>query len=260
MHQTPSKRWAKSIVTKSNTSYLDDNYLLNRLEMFNTYTVPSVMGQTTQDFTWLILMDDRTSPGIVDRITKVTQNRENTFIILGRDPDYTAASRGMFSLLEPDTEWVISTGLDNDDGLSTEYMQVVQDNFRAKREFINLAKGVTVAHHKGFQYIGERESASVNHFRSFVEPSDNIYSVYAISHGDSERMAPVHHISSPVRWLEVIHGDNCSNRFKKKKNDKTRPLEELVPEMFSLDPGKIKNRFNIDRKGYVIDPSWGRSL
>lgn len=259
MYPTSSKKWSDAIMKKSKMVHLDDDYLLGRLEMFNTYTVPSVRGQTTQDFTWLILMDDRTSARIVGKIIDIAKGRKDTYLLQGREPDYYLSASGMVTLLEDDTKWVISTSLDNDDALSKEYMQVVQDNFREKREFINLTKGVTVAHHKGFQYIGNREGRTVNHFRSFVEPSDNIASVYTISHGSSESLAPVKHVESPARWLEVIHGDNCSNRFKKKTKDKTRPLEELA-EDFSLDPRKIKNYFKIDRKGFVIDPSWGRPL
>jgi len=220
---TPKKGYSHDVIAKSRKVCLDREWIDKRVELFETYCKPSVLGQTCQDFTWLILVHAATPPlkkGLFDGAT----------VIYSVNPDFIAASevmwqetRGLWIDDNHGVKFVISTALDSDDAISTDYIEEVQKAYRGKREFINLEKGIVVAHHRGFQYIGDRKSGSVNHFRSLVEHKDNIHSVYAVSHGAARKFAPVQTLDTPARWLEVIHGDNCSNRFHKNRQDQTRP-------------------------------------
>lgn len=241
---TVQKTWARPVLEKSQKSCLDPVWLEKRVELFETYCKPSVLGQTNQDFEWLILIHtDTPDLGIFEGKPKIVRTDRPDYLVSANVVRWMSTS-----------EYVISTSLDSDDALSKNYVAEVQKHFRGRREFINLVKGVVVAHHRGFQYIGDRRARGTNHFRSFVEHRGDIQSVYAVSHGDSCKIAAVQHVKdTTARWLEVIHGGNCSNRFKKNKNDKTRPLEELAEE-FSLDPQKVKNPYPLDSKGFVAEP------
>lgn len=257
--RTEQKDWAEHVEHKSFRVRNNDMWLEKRLELFELYCLPSVRGQTNKNFQWVILMSEDTPPRFVNHIS--ARLPDDSYIVSGSGEmlDYTIAKKAMELLTPESTEWVASTSLDSDDALSKDFIATVQKHIRPEKMYINLLRGVTAAHHKGFQYIGEREGRGVNHFRTLVEPRARINSVYMVSHGESHLDAPVENVTSEARWLEVIHGDNCSNRFKKKRHDKTRPLEELAG-MFSLDKTKVKNEFDLDHGGYVIDETWGRPL
>ena len=256
---TPQKRWSNEILHKSEVDSLNPGWLKYRLDLFFKYCYPSVNQQDTRRFQWLILMDDRTPEEIALPLREAVAKHDNYTLWMDRAPDIITAPKAIMAC-QGSKEFVISTALDSDDAISTNYLRTIQNKFRGKREFINVVKGVVMAHHKGYQYIGNRTGRTVNHFRSFVEKKNNIYSVYGISHGSSEDLAPVHHLTDThAEWLEVIHGDNCSNRFKKARHDKTRPFDEISAS-FGIEPKTVENPYPIDRMGFIIDESWGRVL
>lgn len=254
---TPQKKWAEGIEAQSKLDCLNEKWLELRMELFKIYTLPSVRNQSTQDFTWIILIHKDT-PRDIRRFLRDNLKHIgiNSQFVKGTGPDYQMASyavwREMKNYEEKDFQWVITTGLDCDDALSREYLAEVQRQFREQREYVNIVKGYRVAHHDGLRYIGDVSGRKVNHFRSFIERRDNIFTVYGMYHGRSEQMAPVNHVDCYARWLEVIHGKNCSNRFKQGKNDKTRPIEELA-EKFGIDPEKVKNTLPLDASGYITN-------
>lgn len=254
------KNWAEVVEQKSRRCHNNGHWLEKRMELFELYCVPSVKGQTNQDFKWAVLINEETPHSFIEALATTLPDNATIINGKGHPHDYELAAHYMKTFVDEDTDMVISTSLDSDDAISRKFLEVVRKEAEkeAKRCYIDLVKGVVVAHHRGFQYVGEREGRTVSHFRSLVEPADNIKSVYAVSHGESHKDAPVVSVVTDERWLEVIHGDNASNRFKRKRNDKTRPLEELA-EMFNIDKNKVKNPYALIN-GYCQDLTWGGGI
>ena len=45
-----------------------ESWIEERLKLFETYALPSVMGQTRQDFTWILLVDSKTPDSYRERM------------------------------------------------------------------------------------------------------------------------------------------------------------------------------------------------
>jgi hypothetical protein len=146
----------------------------------------------------------------------------NASVVFSTEGDKEAAIRGMY-YKAGDVGFVINTNLDSDDAISREFLETVQKNFRGEREFLNIERGIALK--DGIAY-GRRSEHSP--FRSFVEPRNNVQSVYVTIHGGSHNIAPVRQIASnnpDACWLQLMHGENLTNKLAKKSQDKGYPFE-----------------------------------
>jgi hypothetical protein len=229
---TADKPYSPHVIEETKRLALDPEWLERRLFLLNTYCLPSVRGQDTDNFTWLLLMHEDTPEEYRDKFKSLEDKVGNitTEVVFGRGTDLDVVPAALLSRLDGTEKFTINTSLDSDDCISNNFISTIQKNFRNKEEFIDVPRGYVVKEEMAYT----RRTSSVSPFRSFVEPVSNIKSVYCTIHGASSEVAPVIFLEPcEASWLQVLHEENLTNRLKRKSQDKGMPFE-TIKKRFSL--------------------------
>lgn len=227
-------------------------WLEERLQLFETYCLPSVAGQNCKDFVWFLLLDESTPETYRDRILSykdICPNIRLVSVKSGYGFRFVEVFQGVVSeYLEKFRgdvdELCLTTYLDNDDCLHREYVQDVQ-NF-VRQNSLNHIEDYFLAYDYGLQYYTDlkvvtRISYPNNHFMTLVERVGDIKTCYGYgSHFmlESENVAQVKHIKTLDKpmWIEVIHGNNVDNDVKMTFDTKIiRKGEDYLQSDFSID-------------------------
>lgn len=211
---------------KTHRATRTSDWLAQRFDLFERFCLPSVAGQTNQDFTWLCLFDKDTPAEMRQRIEgyrkRVPQLRpcffsaEEAAEFLSHEEVVNCRfiRRTVRSLLSADDQFVITSNLDNDDALSRDYVARVQQLFLADRRH-TLYSFVW-----GMQYF-VRLDAIVrmhyphNHFLTLVEEAQgDFHTVQYYGHASARKVLPNVDISDKPYWLENVHGHNVSNELR----------------------------------------------
>jgi hypothetical protein len=188
----------------------DHNWLRKRIVLFEKFCFPSVLRQTSQNFKWLVFFDKNSPDFLLDKI-KEYQKYENFVPVF--TPEFSArACRDLTrEHLTQNTEYVITTHLDNDDAVALAFMQNVQDRF--------IPQDMTVLNFLyGYRYYKNKlylQRYASNSFISLIESTQKQFltTVYsATPHGQYKKIANMIDIRSEPSWLIVIHEDNIGNR------------------------------------------------
>jgi Putative rhamnosyl transferase len=189
-------------VRHASLEWLDD-----RIRLFEAYCLPSVAAQSDQNFTWYLYFDDSTPEKYLDRIAAAIGPRENILIKRCALWEGTTLVNDLLAGLDEHTRWVITTRLDNDDGLQRDFVSVLHAAVEEKTEFLNFPRGIIW--YSGKCYLYRHPS---NAFLSMVEPAASPRTVWLVPHEDAARVAPVRQLSQKPAFLQVIHGNNVSNK------------------------------------------------
>lgn len=211
--------WAED---KNGNQTFTDEWLRERVILFETYCLPSIMAQTCKDFKWVILFDEETPEWLVEKIRLWRDDLPQIMAISVR-----RGSPGMFrrifrevAISEADCRGgrLLTTSLDNDDALSCNFVEKIQQ--KAKQ----LDSGTFISYRYGIQYFTGMKLAlslpcTYNHFASYVEdyekPEDirTFFRLNAHSHLKNvprDEVVIVDNKEEPM-WLEIVHTSNRSN-------------------------------------------------
>ncbi|MFC6090935.1 glycosyltransferase [Saccharothrix lopnurensis] len=182
-----------------------EGWLVERVGLFERYCLPSVAAQTSSNFRWLIYFDPESPGWLRDRITahgdaytpvfRTQVSREE----LVEDVSKLFAVRG---------EGLITTNLDNDDGLAADFVARLQaDRPTGRRTALYLANGLVKS--PGGLYAHHDPD---NAFASLRESWDDPVTCWVDWHNRLHRHAEVVSLGGAPGWLQVVHGGNVSNR------------------------------------------------
>ncbi|HET6953716.1 MAG TPA: glycosyltransferase [Acidimicrobiales bacterium] len=219
------------VLTRFNVRWIigphDTDWLAHRFDLFDRYCFPSVHGQTSHDFRWLVFFDEDTPEPFRSRIADYARWPVFTPVFIGR-PSSEVYDGAIAAHLDG-ADHLITTRLDNDDAIGRDFVARVRTAARpGPREFLNLPVGYVW--HKGRLYRHEHPS---NAFISLAEPAAGFRSVWGNQHEDAARIAPVRQVSGGPSWLQVIHEHNVSNRVRGRRY----PVSRLRDE-FAIDLGR----------------------
>jgi Putative rhamnosyl transferase len=93
---------------------LDPGRLELRFRLFEITCLPSLFGQTDQDFTWVILIDGQLSSDHRRRLSNLVRSRRKTFIHVF-DPAWDLSRLEWLGACLPPSGHVITTNIDDDD-------------------------------------------------------------------------------------------------------------------------------------------------
>lgn len=228
-----------------------EEWLKERFRLFESYCLPSIAGQTSKDFTWIVLFDSETPEEYTSRFGRYkllcpqftpvmvqpkVSRKFKTFIpqIVIEDIKKRYDNCESFRL--------ITTYLDNDDALRNDY---VAETARLAGE---VGNNTFISYVKGLQYYTELNIAvsfryKTNHFISFVETIENtsntIKTVYGFgSHDDIDKFGNCQCLyldNQNPKWLEVVHTNNIDNDIRLKFRF------SLVTDLLCLKPFGIDN-------------------
>lgn len=214
-----------------------EGWLRDRVALFERYTVPSVRAQTVTDFRWIVYLDPESPPWLLHRLQPLLD--EGLFTPLFREAvtwqdladdarNVTGAHRAI----------LITTNLDNDDALATDFVERLQDAARpGRREALFLIHGVIRSEDRA--YIRRDR---MNAFCSVAEPWKGALTAWRDWHILVDKHMEVRNLGGPPGWLQVIHGRNVSNRVRGRLVSPDRYASQfagLLDDLPSLHGGEI---------------------
>ncbi|QDP94594.1 hypothetical protein FOE78_00500 [Microlunatus elymi] len=211
-----------------------EGWLRRRVELFETYCEPSVVRQTSQDFHWLIYFD----PDSPDWLKAWIERNDRRFTPFFRTSvPHDALIDDLRRLTGATGQILITTNLDNDDGLSPDFVaRVQQSTSGTARRAIYLTRGVIMHGHKLYLYRDR-----LNAFCSVSESWEAPVTAWADWHNRLGRSMPVAQLTGAPGWLQVVHGGNVSNRVHGRRVALSK-VAGLLPGTVPMpdDPGQIR--------------------
>jgi hypothetical protein len=202
-------------------------WMKDRLRLFQTYTVPSIRNQTNKDFIWIVLVDNDTPVSECEEIEDSVC--DNTIILMNQWGDVGRFDEKNCEQLDWKSEFVVlcnelkidyaaMTRLDNDDALVNDFTESMNRMLGTIRDYDNAVIDCNCG-----MFFDERDAKAyvVNHpygspFITYVQKvENNMNTVYCRCHRDVAISTMNRHYiqaRSPM-WVEVIHGNNKSNRI-----------------------------------------------
>jgi hypothetical protein len=190
-----------------------DDWMRERIALFERYTLPSVQRQTNRDFRWIILLDEercRRFPGIVGLI-----ERSGYVPMFCAHLDFAVPQiRDYVSALGP-VEHIATSRLDSDDVLHPDYIADLKAQFRRSSEpayivdFPFVAVMSAAAGRYGMRAYWRFPSA----FLTLVEPfGQHSKTAIGFNHFKLRGVYPEHLIDA-IRTMIVVHGNNVRNAY-----------------------------------------------
>lgn len=212
----PVRPFTHVLLTRFNTRLPDaappgDDWMAERMRLFETYCVPSVRRQTATGFDWLIFFDAATPPPWRARMEAMAEPAGFRPVFLDGPFDGEQASRAITDLGLRCTPYLMTTRLDNDDALAPGFVAAVQRAFRPRPlEFLNFPLGYQLAGGRVFlrPYLASA-------FVTLVEEAgaEPWRTVHFVGHHLVGRYA-VRQLPSGPAWLQVVHGSNLANEVR----------------------------------------------
>lgn len=192
-------------------------WLETRLEMFDRTCLPSVLAQTVQDFKWLIFFDPDSPSWLKDRVaTDVDRGLYTASYRACPTRDDVLADIG--SLLGRRADYLLTTNLDNDDGLARDFVERLQKQpLTPDATVLYFSDGLVLASGRVYRRLDRR-----NAFPSLRERWHLPVTVWVDWHNRLQHHARVVEVRGDPAWLQVVHGSNVSNRVRGHLDDASR--------------------------------------
>ena len=203
------------------------SWLTHRFELFERYCLPSIIGQTCQEFKWIVLFDSTKPDRYNEKIAEyqkecpqlepvyVRPDSGRFFAQIFRDE---VVKRGLSRISELENcdnyNRVITTYMDNDDAMNMRFVEDIQ------KRAAEVSDGTFITYDDGYQYFTNnnyvmRIRYPRNHFMSVVERADielkTIYGYGSHYYIDKIDGARIEHVKNLPMWCEVIHEKNMGN-------------------------------------------------
>jgi hypothetical protein len=186
-----------------------EGWLRDRVELFERYCLPSVRGQTNQQFHWLVYLDPESPTWLKDRIAELSA--DGTFTPMFR----ASVSRqdlvsDLRSVSGAHRDGLLTTNLDNDDALANDFVERLQRaDLSGDATAIYLVDGLIKHGTRVFRRTDRR-----NAFCSVRERWDAPVTCWADWHNLLGEHMAVLEVDGEPAWLQVIHDFNVSNRVR----------------------------------------------
>ena len=252
---------------KNGNDTLTPEWLENRFQLFERYTLPSLSAQTCKDFTWIILIDNRTPQVFKDRLNEHKKRCQNIQVIKLMTDKGNLSTKVFSEVIQNEMKnlygndykdgKVLTTWMDNDDALAIDFVERLQQEAMAQP----LKRPTFIAFHYGLQYftqqnIAVRHRFKNNHFISLIEkmqPGEFPKTVFGYgTHWyvyTFEDRCDIHQVANrdKAAWIEVVHKRNVAN--------------DILPRMYWYRPigdvHLLEKEFGLD---VVLDQHNGRKL
>jgi putative rhamnosyltransferase len=185
-----------------------EGWLRQRVELFETYTIPSVASQTLP-LTWLVYLDPESPSWLLERLAPWARRGLFRPVLrasvsgeeLVSDIVEAAPRRGDF---------LVTTNLDNDDGVASDLSaRLASVSDPRPRIAIYLTRGLVKSGDQLYLRTDRR-----NAFCSVRETWDDPVTAWSEYHNELGSAMPVLELGGAPAWLQVVHGNNVSNRVR----------------------------------------------
>lgn len=235
-------------------------WLEHRFSLYEQYCLPSIIGQTCQDFEWIVLFDIMTPERFKVKI-ETYQKECPQLIPIFVEPENGCCFAGIFKDQvvkrlnknhNENEKRVLTTYLDNDDALNVRFVEDLQSRVRT------LSNETFIYYDEGYQFYTDHKymmqiNYPRNHFVSYVEKSnpDTVKSVFGFGghyYVYTIKGAKIEHVKNLPMWCEVVHEKNILNDAyflgaRMVKNDDTLRNDFAVDETVKHGMGIYVGRF-----------------
>jgi hypothetical protein len=218
---------------------IDPAWLSPRFDLFDRYCLPAVRAQDCQEFKWILFFDEETPEPFKTRAASLACSNIVPLFVGNLSGDLIRQT--IRDHIPPGATHVITSRLDNDDGLAVDYVRRLREAFRPvpHKEYLNLTEGFIVSNGRLY-----RRRDPHNAFVSLVEPVEGkIEGVWTYPHPEIGQHAPVRQVGGGPGWLQVVHGANVSNKVRG----------------WRVNAGQLGDKFVVNRSE-LVDPTIAESL
>jgi hypothetical protein len=213
-----------------------DAWLKKRIILFERYCLPSVMAQTDQDFIWIVYFDPA-SPDWLQRKIKAWSAYGNFHALFRERVLLADKQRDMEERVGAPISRLLTANLDNDDGLATDFVA----SLRAAapdtgRHVLTIEHGLVLSGHRLFLHRDGH-----NAFAGVVEDFEGAITCWAHAHNRLHDHMPSLQLQGPPGWLQVVHGDNVSNRVRGQRIDPAPYLTAFIGIEGAEAPCQVEN-------------------
>jgi hypothetical protein len=236
---------------------LTDEWYAHRFFLFRSICCPSIAGQETQNFEWIVLFDTKTPRkwlGLIGKLESTLAVARFRFV----DGDLPLAEniRSMIDQrLDPCATHIITTHFDNDDALSDCFVKETQKLFKAQscRTIVDCTRGYVLQLEPGKEL--REKKVRFGPFLSLIEPVREYRTVYAVKHMDwKKEPVGVAICSRRGLWLQVVHSRNVLNRMHRTSPIRSRKCLmsfHIDSEILSNMPGRAARL--LDALTFVVE-------
>jgi hypothetical protein len=229
----------------------EPDWLDNRLELFKTFCLPSVVAQSDQNFRWYLYFDEGTPAAYLAKVQELVSPYANMELKICRLFTREMLEDDIRAGLRPETKWVLTTRLDNDDAWHRDFVKTLhrQTTFD-RREFLNFPVGLIYYNRNIYLY---RHLS--NAFISLIEPTEGMLTVWCGAHAFLGKIAPIRQLRPFPAFLQVVHGQTRSNKPRGVRIHRVVALEgfEAIPELFD---SPRDSDLGILWDGLISAPQW----
>ena len=186
-----------------------EGWLRERVKLFETYCLPSVIAQTCHDFTWIVYLDPESPQWLRDRMSVHDANHilHPVYRETASDEDLVKDIR---QIVGTPKQYLMTTNLDNDDAIAVDFIARLQSVEPTSAPVaIYVTHGVIRFENALYLHRYPR-----NAFNSVFVDWRAPTTCWSEWHTDFGNLMPVIEIDGPPGWMQVIHGSNVSNRVK----------------------------------------------
>ncbi len=199
-------------LTKNNETLLNDEWMQDRMNLFENFCLPSVVSQKNKNFTWLLYFDSTTKEEYKTRINALTANYINIkiFFIDGIDLFINCVKETIRE--ETKNPYLITSRIDNDDSIHIDFIDEIQKQFRSQDYMaVDVISGYTLQIEPIFM-LGKKEHI-FNPFISLIEKNSYPKTVWSNDHNLWKKENRIIQIKGKRLWMSVIHQKNKVNEF-----------------------------------------------
>lgn len=200
--------------TRSGYIPLTEEWHEHRFELFQKYTFPSFKNQKNKNFVWLVFFDVNTKPKYLQIISNLQQDFPNFTPVFVQNGD--EINTGITSIFEnyfqKDTQFVISTDIDNDDILHEEFVDQIQSLFKPIHNLvIDLRCGLQMSIIRKDKVLVNEYYAVANPFVSIVENVNSSKTIMNEWHNNFRNYDKVTSYDHKPLFIQLIHTHNLMN-------------------------------------------------
>lgn len=200
-------------VTKNNETLLTDDWMEDRMWLFENFCFPSVTAQTCTNFTWLLFLDVTTKSVFKDRIEALVTGIDNikVFYIDGM-PSFYPEIKKYISTHSASVPYLITSRIDNDDCIHKDFIGEVQKRFNSQEyQAVDVIKGYSLQIKPDFM-LGKKEHI-FNPFISLIERNSDPRTVWQNDHNMWKKETRITQVKDRRLWMSIIHEKNKVNEF-----------------------------------------------
>lgn len=202
------------LLTRFNTRHKERasaDWLRHRIGYFERLCHYSVVRQSTSDFRWLIYFDAERDEWFESEVERLCS--DGSFEPIWVDGPLSPETAAAAVEERTESDWVITTRVDNDDAISRDFMESVQAQFHHQSfEFVNFQSGLQTSDSGDVYYRSDPSGP----FLSLIERRNDrsLQGVYVGPHDKISDYGSIRGISSHPMWLQMVHDRNLGNALR----------------------------------------------